>query len=116
MSKCSSIELQPRRASLEPGPSVAPTPRDASQALHDAEAEDGRELPALPPPDTGRDAWNFLIAATALETTVWGFPYTIGILHNYWAREMFPGEESTLTFAATLQTGLMFMSSAVLGP
>ncbi|KAL1408095.1 hypothetical protein Q8F55_004898 [Vanrija albida] len=111
-----SIELQPRR-SLEPGPSLAPTPGPSPSLHASAEfPEAGRELPSLPPADTGRDAWNFLIAATAMETTVWGFPYTIGILHNYWASEMFPGEESTLTFAATLQTGLMFMSTAVLGP
>jgi len=75
-----------------------------------------REVAALPPVDGGRGAWSFLIAATIVETVVWGLPWSVGVLHNYWASQMFPGEESTLTLAATLQTGFMYMTAAVLGP
>jgi hypothetical protein len=61
-------------------------------------------------------AWRFLAAATFMETTVWGLPFTVGVLHAYWSAHLFPDAESTLTLAATLQTGLMYMSTAFLGP
>lgn len=75
-----------------------------------------REMASLPPVDRGRAAWSFLIAGTIIEALVWGLPWSVGILHNYWAHEMFPGAESTLTLAATLQTGLMYMTAALIGP
>lgn len=72
---------------------------------------------ALPPVDTGKDAWSFLVAATILETLIWGIPYVVGIFHEFWIAEMFRGEgKGTVTLAATLQTGLMYMSVAVFGP
>ncbi|KLT42180.1 transporter [Cutaneotrichosporon oleaginosum] len=70
---------------------------------------------ALHPPDVGYGAWTFLLAGTVIELLVWGLPWSVGVLHEYWAREMFPGEESTLTLAATLQTGAMYMTAAI-GP
>jgi hypothetical protein len=74
-------------------------------------------ISALPPVDGGRQAWSFLVAATILETLIWGIPYTIGIFHEYWTSTMFKGEgESTITLAATLQTGLMYMSVAFFQP
>lgn len=75
-------------------------------------------IPALPPVDTGRQAWSFLVAATILETLIWGLPYVVGIFHEFWISELFKGQggEGTVTLAATLQTGLMYMSVAVFGP
>ena len=75
-------------------------------------------IAALPPVDTGRQAWSFLVAATILETLIWGLPYVVGIFHEFWISEMFKdqGGESIITLAATLQTGLMYMSVAVFGP
>ncbi|TXT04255.1 hypothetical protein VHUM_04253 [Vanrija humicola] len=99
-----------------PGPSVPATPGSTSTASLDTATATGREVPSLPPVDGGRAAWSFLIAATVIETVVFGIPFSIGVLHNYWATHMFPGHEGTLTLAATLQTGLIYMSIAVLGP
>nr|XP_031863730.1 uncharacterized protein CI109_000982 [Kwoniella shandongensis]KAA5530802.1 hypothetical protein CI109_000982 [Kwoniella shandongensis] len=71
----------------------------------------------LPPVDGGRRAWLFLIAATAIEILVWGLPFSIGILHNYWTNTLFKGQgESTITLAATLQTGFLYMSAGLFGP
>ncbi|AFR95822.1 monocarboxylic acid transporter [Cryptococcus neoformans C23] len=71
----------------------------------------------LPPVDGGRKAWSFLAGATVVEMLVWGFPYSIGILHVYWTNTLFKGYgESMVTLAATLQTGLLYMSCAVFGP
>jgi hypothetical protein len=75
-----------------------------------------REIASLPPVDMGRDAWLFLVASTVVEAVVWGLPWSVGVLHHYWVAEMFPNDESTLTLAATLQTGLMYVFAACIGP
>lgn len=122
---------------VKPGPSLPPsTVASARASVVDLERDGGsgsdedvarsirsthahaeeREVQALPPVDEGRDAWSFLIAATLVETIVWGLPWSVGVLHQYWSATMFPDDESTLTLAATLQTGLMYMTAAFLGP
>jgi len=75
-------------------------------------------IEALPPVDGGRQAWSYLVAATILETLIWGIPYTVGIFHEYWTSTMFKGQggEGVITLASTLQTGLMYMSTAAFGP
>lgn len=120
-----SIELQRvQHFSSEIGPSVPVTPGASEDGHSIRTSPDRQDSPVyednvssvLPPADGGRQAWTFLLAATVIETTVWGLPYTIGVLHEYWSSKMFPDDESTLTLAATLQTGLMFISTAPLGP
>ncbi|OCF39448.1 monocarboxylic acid transporter [Kwoniella heveanensis CBS 569] len=72
---------------------------------------------ALPPVDGGSKAWLFLIGATYMEIIVWGLPFSIGVLHAYWSNVLFKGEGlSTITLAATLQTGLLYMFAALFGP
>ncbi|KAJ9122473.1 hypothetical protein QFC22_001900 [Naganishia vaughanmartiniae] len=75
---------------------------------------------SLPPVDGGRDAWLFLAAATTIEVLVWGLPFSVGVLREYWSRELFPTEvyhgDTMLTLAATLQTGLLYMLGVVFGP
>ncbi|ODN74842.1 hypothetical protein L202_07148 [Cryptococcus amylolentus CBS 6039] len=72
---------------------------------------------ALPPVDGGKQAWIFLAAATMIEILVWGIPFAIGVLLAFWTSTLFPDQSSsTLTLAATLQTGLLYMNSAVIGP
>lgn len=121
-----SIELQSVTTySSEIGPSVPATPGtltldgqsiSSTPDRQDSPVYEENVSAVLPPIDGGRQAWTFLLASTIIETTVWGLPYTIGVLHEFWSSQMFPDDESTLTLAATLQTGLMFMSTAVLGP
>jgi hypothetical protein len=71
---------------------------------------------ALAPADGGIQAWMFLIAATMIETTVWGLLNAVGILQHYWTTEMFKGREATVTLAAALMNGLTFMSAGIFGP
>jgi hypothetical protein len=75
-------------------------------------------IEALPPVDGGCQAWSYLVAATILETLIWGIPYTVGIFHEYWTSTLFKGQggEGVITLASTLQTGLMYMSTAAFGP
>ena len=74
-------------------------------------------IPALPPVDGGRQAWSFLVAATTMEMLIWGLPFSVGVLHEYWLSTLFQGQgEGTITLAATLQTGLLYMSTAAFGP
>lgn len=84
---------------------------------YDQEVDESVTHHALPSVDGGRKAWSFLAGATAIEMIVWGIPYSIGILHVYWTNTLFKGYgESTVTLAATLQTGLLYMSCALFGP
>ncbi|WWC85637.1 uncharacterized protein L201_000503 [Kwoniella dendrophila CBS 6074] len=71
----------------------------------------------LPPVDKGIKAWLFLAGATYMEIIIWGLPYSIGILHVYWTNTMFKGKggDSIITLAATLHTGLLYISSAFFG-
>jgi len=122
MSRTTTIELETIGGDPAPRPSIPQTPtedtaqRKAYSISSPESPADGTETFSLPPVDRGRDAWRFLVAATLVETIVWGLPYTVGIFHQYWVTNMFPDDESTLTLAATLQTGLMYMSTAPLGP
>jgi hypothetical protein len=63
-------------------------------------------IPLLPPVDGGKDAWLFLLGATTIEILVWGLPFSVGVLREYWSRELFPTEvyhgDTMLTLAATL--------------
>jgi hypothetical protein len=61
-------------------------------------------MQSLAPTDRGRQAWSFLVAATLIEVIVWGLPFSVGVLHEYWVNEMFAGQgkEGILTTAATL--------------
>lgn len=90
--------------------------RPSEEEIGTAELDADTATAALPPVDGGKRAWTFLAAATFIEMTVWGLPYTVGVFHQYWQTRMFPHDESTLTLAATLQTALMYMSTAALGP
>ncbi|ORX39564.1 major facilitator superfamily domain-containing protein [Kockovaella imperatae] len=97
-----------------------PTPLASAAAsvesLHDPNDTSAPFIAALPPVDTGRDAWLFLIGATTCEMLIYGVPFSIGVLHLYWTEMYGAGSESTVTLASTLQTGLLYFSSAVFGP
>jgi hypothetical protein len=72
---------------------------------------------SLHPVDRGSNAWLFLLGATSIEILIFGLPYSIGVLHLYWTNTLFPGHgASTITLAATLQAGLLYMMVAVFGP
>ncbi|BEI86681.1 hypothetical protein CcaverHIS002_0700270 [Cutaneotrichosporon cavernicola] len=87
--------------------------RGALPALPDPNAD---VFASLPPVDRGRHAWTFLVGATVMETIVWGLPYSVGVLHAYWAHEMFPGNVSTITLAATLMNGLLLVAAGLFAP
>jgi len=109
--------VRPSSRGLARTPSSRSTRADSSPEDGNMDAEGPTQfISALPPVDGGREAWSFLAAATILETLVWGVPYTVGIFHEYWTSTTFKGEgEGVVTLAATLQTGLMYMSTAVFG-
>lgn len=104
-------------------PSIPLEPLSASRGTAAGEVDVDLDLGApenassLPRPDGGKDAWLFLIGATAIEVLIWGIPFSIGILHAYWTDELFKGYgKSTITLASTLQTGLLYMVAALSGP
>ncbi|WVO13427.1 hypothetical protein L204_101042 [Cryptococcus depauperatus] len=90
---------------------------DRSFQVEQDQVEPGIAQHALPPVDTGRQAYLFLLGSTCIEILVWGLPFSVGILHVYWTNTLFKGEGSSIvTLAATLQTGLLYMSAALFGP
>lgn len=116
ISETPDVELDSLGAS---GPSTAVTSTTDMIATHgDPEgSNDGeREVRPLPPVDRGRAAWSFLAAATVVEMIVWGIPYSVGILHSYASTHLFPEQESTVTLAATLHNGLLFVGAGFFGP
>lgn len=109
--------VRPSSRGLGRTPSTRSTRADSSPEDGNTDEEmPSQFIAALPPVDGGRQAWSFLAAATILETLIWGVPYTVGIFHEYWTSTIFEGQgEGLITLAATLQTGLMYMSTAVFG-
>jgi hypothetical protein len=111
-----------------PGTSLPPTPNELSFEEREigtpgSEAAspglaDQQYFTQLPPVDRGRHAYMFLAAAIVLEASIWGLPFSVGVLHEYWSSELFANSnaESTLTLVSTLPTGLLFLSGTVLGP
>jgi hypothetical protein len=135
------LSLSPSHGSLQhilerPDQEVSRTNQDHTTDVHDAQNQlstpsvtgvvDGictdepplpDYIPALPPVDGGRQAWSFLVAATMMEMLIWGLPFAVGVLHEYWLSTLFKGQgEGVITLAATLQTGLLYMSTAAFGP
>ncbi|ODN74831.1 hypothetical protein, variant 2 [Cryptococcus amylolentus CBS 6039] len=93
-----------------------PRPESSTRDQQDIDEEPAHAT-SLSPVDGGWRAWLFLVAATWIEVLVWGLPFSVGILHVYWTNTLFPGEgASTLTLAATLQTGLLFVNAGLFGP
>ncbi|OXG17566.1 monocarboxylic acid transporter [Cryptococcus neoformans Ze90-1] len=96
------------------------TPSERSLAQEDEENQGHEEAVtqyALPPADCGARAWLFLAGATMMELLIWAIPTSVGVLHVYWTNELFEGSgTATLTLAATLHSGLVYMSTALLGP
>lgn len=111
-----------------PDPSVPQTPADHSRPLTPPAERDeieppaspvlstGREVTPLAKPDSGREAWMFLIAGTLIETTVWGLLNAVGVLEHYWAEELFPGHHDTVTVASALMNGLSYLGVGFFGP
>lgn len=98
-------------------PDVVEAHPELSTTERDVESPTGDYIPSLPPVDGGKAAWSFLVAATIMEMLIWGLPFAIGVLHEYWISTQFRGEsEATITLAATLQTGLLYMSTAAFAP
>lgn len=72
---------------------------------------------SLLPVDGGRHAWLFLVGATVIEVLVYGFSFSIGVLHLHWTQVMFgPQHLSTITLASTLQAGMLYLTLGLVGP
>lgn len=109
----------------KPGVSLPPTPMsertfDLAGHVELGTPEETTQdfFSSLPPTDGGRGAYLFLLSATTLEAAIWGLPYSVGVLHEYWTATLFADtdSETMLTLASTLPTGLLFFSGALLGP
>lgn len=65
-------------------------------------------ISALPPVDGGWRAWSMLAAAFMVETLLWGFPFSFGVLQAYYRTHLpISGNTNGLSAVATTCTGLM---------
>lgn len=104
---------------VESGASTPPSPTAPNSTTNLAASADlANESAPLPPVDRGRGAILFLVAATLIEATVWGLPFSVGVLHEYWLSEVFPDPSAAgvLTLASTLPTGLLYFCGVFMGP
>ncbi|GAA5947840.1 hypothetical protein JCM3765_001106 [Sporobolomyces pararoseus] len=70
----------------------------------------GTEQSALPPVDRGRAAWQFVIAATVLETFIWGFGicFSVFLVHLENTEPWSNSSLAALSSIGTIQLGLMY--------
>jgi len=104
--------------SASPLDHVPQSPTPITSDIENRQASEGY-VEALPPVDRGKDAWLFvfLLGAGVLEFFIWGWPTCVGILRVYWLNHIFGGrEESTITLAATLQSGLLYLGVGIVAP
>ncbi|KAL1610737.1 hypothetical protein SLS60_002407 [Paraconiothyrium brasiliense] len=90
---------------------LEPITHERFQGNHDFEPH-GQEAEALPPADSGRQAWTFLAVCFLLEAVVWGFPFAFGVFQKYYASaELFKDDSTGLAAIGTTATGIMYFAS-----
>ncbi|XWW94738.1 hypothetical protein V2A60_002685 [Cordyceps javanica] len=80
-------------------------------SLVDEEGDGGDERHefSLPPTDSGKDAWMFLLSSFMMEAFVWGFPFAFGVFQNYYStHEPFAGS-SQIAVIGTCAMGIMYL-------
>lgn len=81
----------------------------------DTANEDERSLTnsitALPPTDTGYRAWLCLGACFLVNSLIWGFAFSWGVLQEYYmSHEPFSSQKSGIPAVGTTATGLMYLT------
>lgn len=72
------------------------------------------ELQKLPRVDGGKDAWLVLAGAFAIESIVWGFPFSFGVFQEYYqSHEPFSKDSSSTAAISTTASGIMYLSSPI---
>lgn len=105
-----SISTLPASGSTTPGGATTPGAGDDSLS-------DPLFAQSLLPVDGGLHAWLFLAGATVIEVLVYGFSFSIGVLHLHWSQTLFgPHHLSTITLASTLQAGMLYLTLGIVGP
>ncbi|KAH8815513.1 major facilitator superfamily domain-containing protein [Xylogone sp. PMI_703] len=85
---------------------VAPEPRNNSPS---------RSIASLPPTDRGKDAWLFLTGCFFVETLLWGFPFSFGILQEYYINhDPFRDHSKGVSAIGTTCSGIMYLAAPVL--
>ncbi|KAJ5179220.1 hypothetical protein N7492_002430 [Penicillium capsulatum] len=67
---------------------------------------------SLPPVDEGKDAWLCLVGGFFLEVMVWGFPFSFGVLQDYYtSHEPFSQDASSVSLVGSCCMGIMYLAS-----
>ncbi|KAI2628535.1 major facilitator superfamily domain-containing protein [Hypoxylon sp. NC1633] len=75
------------------------------------EPRSSREEFSLPPVDSGKSAWLFLVACWLVEALVWGFAFSFGVFQDYYSlNEPFVGSGSIASIGTTT-IGVMYMGT-----
>ncbi|RFU35520.1 hypothetical protein B7463_g820, partial [Scytalidium lignicola] len=74
-----------------------------------------RSMAYLPPTDRGKDAWLFLTGCFFVETLLWGFPFSYGVLQEYYINhEPFQGHSKGVSAVGTTCSGIMYLAAPFL--
>ncbi|KIM99724.1 hypothetical protein OIDMADRAFT_165885 [Oidiodendron maius Zn] len=72
-------------------------------------------ISSLPPADRGSAAWLFLTGCFFIETLLWGFPFSYGVLQDYYiTHEPFKGHDKGVSAVGTTCSGVMYLASPIL--
>ncbi|KAJ4144391.1 hypothetical protein LMH87_003275 [Akanthomyces muscarius] len=98
-------EMDDSRATTRP---PSPTEEEEGSGAEEDGAQ-GRHEFSLPPTDSGKDAWMFLLSSFMMEAFVWGFPFAFGVFQNYYStHEPFAGS-SQIAVIGTCAMGIMYL-------
>ncbi|GAA6022973.1 hypothetical protein JCM10207_007735 [Rhodosporidiobolus poonsookiae] len=107
----------PSRPSSPSINSISSTPTSSHAYPPSTYSGTERQLPALPQPDHGKQAYLFLLGAFAFETVVWGLPSSYGLFLEHYQRNGLSStgahrDSSLLPLVGTVASGFIYL----LGP
>ncbi|KAM5341862.1 hypothetical protein ACJ41O_014893 [Fusarium nematophilum] len=103
----------------------------AHPPVHDPAEDRDTLIQSLPPPDTGRQAWKFLIGSFVIEAVLWGatlspsrlssltevgFPLSYGVLQDYYNKQPEFEGNSNLAVTGTVSTSIYFLGAPIATP
>ncbi|KAJ9616987.1 hypothetical protein H2200_000708 [Cladophialophora chaetospira] len=73
---------------------------------------ESRETASLPPVDGGKEAWLFLAGSFCIETLLWGFPFSFGVLQDFYSTHPPLSQDAKgISAIGTTCSGLLYLGA-----
>jgi hypothetical protein len=83
---------------------------DPALGENDNTIDDATVTQRLPPVDTGRAAWLFLTGCFMIEMVLWGFPFSFGVLQEYYSTHPpMSRNPSSISAVGTTCSGVLYL-------